>query len=272
MLQHSSDTCKQKLPSQVMVQTTENGILVLLGSLFFPLLPLLGLVGNIFTFYVKVFMAHFLYHPPKSRTSALRTSLITYILMSGKSPPCANITQGINATCKISAWARAILELLVINCPFCLTSSVWAYPTQSRSAANTIKPRAGQFTSEPLGSFQIQQNSRKAQIGLSWLIPATLGIWRYQGEVSCPIGYWNSMNNSGEALMPLESLQIVLFSFKVEQIHCPQLEHLWVYAVGVLLSSFPLVENLRWTRKRCGPIQEASLQSSLTSALASAPP
>ena len=68
---------------QVMVQTLENGILVLLGSLFFPLLPLLGMIGNAFTFYTRIMMARFLHHPPKSRTSALRASLINYMLMAG---------------------------------------------------------------------------------------------------------------------------------------------------------------------------------------------
>ena len=69
---------------QVMVQTLENGILVLLGSLFFPLLPLLGMIGNVLTFYTRLLIAKYLNHPPKTRTSALRTSLITYLLMAGK--------------------------------------------------------------------------------------------------------------------------------------------------------------------------------------------
>jgi len=72
---------------QVMVQTMENGILVLLGSLFFPLLPLLGMIGNVFTFYVRALMSRHLYQPPKARTSALRTSIITYVLMAGAPPP-----------------------------------------------------------------------------------------------------------------------------------------------------------------------------------------
>ena len=69
---------------QVMLQTVENGVLVLLGSLFFPLLPALGAIGNIFTFYVRIAMAQWVCHPPKTRTSAARTSILAYFLMAGE--------------------------------------------------------------------------------------------------------------------------------------------------------------------------------------------
>ena len=94
-----------------MVQTLENGILVLLGSLFFPLLPLLGMVGNVFTFYTRILMAKLLYHPPKTRTSALRTSLITYLLMAGTLLilTCLNSLQNSEACCSRAWLARQYL-------------------------------------------------------------------------------------------------------------------------------------------------------------------
>lgn len=51
----------------------------------------------------------------------------------------------------------------------------------------------------------------------------------------------------------------------------PAVRVFWRLAVGVLLSSFPLVVNLRWTRQRCGPNQGNSLQGSLTKAIGTAP-
>lgn len=65
------------------MQTVENGVLVLLGSLFFPLLPALGAIGNVFTFYVKLATALWVYNPPKTRTSVARMSILAYLLMAG---------------------------------------------------------------------------------------------------------------------------------------------------------------------------------------------
>lgn len=67
-----------------MMQTVENSVLVVLGSLFFPLLPALGMVGNLFTFGVRVLLAGFVYHPPKLRTSAAKTAILAHLLMAGE--------------------------------------------------------------------------------------------------------------------------------------------------------------------------------------------
>ena len=67
----------------MMVQTMENGILVLLGSLYFPLLPALGMLGNVVTFYVRIQLASCVFQPPKTRSSASRTSVLAHLLMAG---------------------------------------------------------------------------------------------------------------------------------------------------------------------------------------------
>ena len=81
-----------------MVQTTENGVLVLLGAIFFPLLPALGIIGNVFTFYTQFMLARLVNDAPKLRTSALQDSCFNYILfggelftsLNGNYPPLAN--------------------------------------------------------------------------------------------------------------------------------------------------------------------------------------
>ena len=71
-------------PLQVMVQSTENGILVLLGSLYFPLLPVIGLIGNLVTFYTRLSLSCFINDVPKVRTSGLQDSNFNYFLFAGK--------------------------------------------------------------------------------------------------------------------------------------------------------------------------------------------
>ena len=73
---------------QMMVQTMENGILVLLGSLYFPLLPALGMLGNVVTFSVRILLASYVFQPPKTRSSASRTSILAHLLMAGDCLPC----------------------------------------------------------------------------------------------------------------------------------------------------------------------------------------
>ena len=71
------------MEAQVTVQTIETSILVLLGSLFFPLLPLLGALSNLVTFYTKILLASYVLEPPRTRTSASRTSIMAYSLVAG---------------------------------------------------------------------------------------------------------------------------------------------------------------------------------------------
>ena len=72
------------MPLQMMVQTSENGMLVLLGSMFFPLLPALGIIGNVFTFYVRLAVAFYINDAPKMRTSGLQHSTFHFFLFAGE--------------------------------------------------------------------------------------------------------------------------------------------------------------------------------------------
>jgi hypothetical protein len=67
----------------VIIQVLDNQVLIWLGSLYAPLLPLFGLAFNVLTFYTKKFLSLYLYTPPKERYSASRTNVLVYSLMLG---------------------------------------------------------------------------------------------------------------------------------------------------------------------------------------------
>ena len=66
---------------QVVIQVVENQALIWLGSMYAPLLPLIGLAAIIIAFYFKLFLAVYLHSPPTTRHSASRTSNLAYGLM-----------------------------------------------------------------------------------------------------------------------------------------------------------------------------------------------
>lgn len=72
---------------QAVIQVIEFEALVWLGSMYAPLLPILGVAANVVTFYTKKLLALFLYAPPVTRYSASRTSNMAYGLMLGNNQP-----------------------------------------------------------------------------------------------------------------------------------------------------------------------------------------
>jgi hypothetical protein len=69
---------------QVVIQIIDTEVLVWLGSMYAPLLPLFGLISNIVLFYTKKFLSLYLYTAPKERYSASRTNVVVYTLMLGR--------------------------------------------------------------------------------------------------------------------------------------------------------------------------------------------
>jgi len=71
----------------MVTQILDNQVLVWLGSVYAPLLPIFGLLSNVTTFYTKKFLSLHLYTPPKERYSASRTNVIIYSCLLGVSHP-----------------------------------------------------------------------------------------------------------------------------------------------------------------------------------------
>ena len=61
-------------------------MLVWLGALYAPALPLFGLATNLLTFQVQRGLALTLYTPPKEHYSASRTNVVIYTLLLGAPP------------------------------------------------------------------------------------------------------------------------------------------------------------------------------------------
>ena len=69
----------------MVIQIIDNEVLVWLGSMYAPLLPVFGLASNFVSFYTKKLLALYLYTPPKERYSSSRTNVLVYTLMLGGS-------------------------------------------------------------------------------------------------------------------------------------------------------------------------------------------
>ena len=69
--------------AQLVIGIMDNQVLVWLGALYAPALPLFGLAANLLTFHVKRTLALYLNTPPKEHYSASRTNVIFYTLLLG---------------------------------------------------------------------------------------------------------------------------------------------------------------------------------------------
>ncbi|BDA42684.1 Transmembrane channel-like protein 7 [Coccomyxa sp. Obi] len=76
-------------PPSVVIAIIDTEILVWLGSMYAPLLPLFGLLSNVVTFNTKRFLSLYLYTPPQERYSASRTNVVVYTLMLGILTGCS---------------------------------------------------------------------------------------------------------------------------------------------------------------------------------------
>lgn len=70
----------------MVLQVIETQALVWIGSVFGPLMPVLGLLSNVLQFWAQKLLSMYVFTPPAKAYSASRTSNVAYGLMLGARP------------------------------------------------------------------------------------------------------------------------------------------------------------------------------------------